>query len=100
VTDAPAELRFVLETRADTPNVTQTISLFNYVTNMYEEVDSSTTSFNSDGAVEVTVGGDPSRFINSETLEVKAELTWKPPPLVLVFPWEIGIDQAVWKIVP
>jgi hypothetical protein len=100
VTDAPTELRFVLETRADTPNITQTISLFNYVTNMYEEVDASTTPFNNDGAVEVTVGGDPSRFINSETLEVKAELTWKPPPLVLVFPWNLGIDQAVWKIVP
>ena len=84
----------------DTPGVTQRIELFDYVTESYEEVDSRTASLNEDSVVEVIVEGDPSRFIDPETLEVKAQLTWKPGPLVILYPWNVGIDQAVWKITP
>ncbi|MCH7527521.1 MAG: hypothetical protein IID39_08795 [Planctomycetes bacterium] len=97
---SPSELAFTLETRVDTPGVTQTISLFNYDAGEFEEIDSRTASFNNDSTVEIVVGGDPSRFIKSDTLEMKAELTWKPGPLVILFPWNIGIDQAVWSITP
>lgn len=100
VTETPTELSFVLETQVDTPGVTQTISLFNYGANEYEEVDSRTTPFGSDSAVEVIVDGDPSRFVDSETLEVKAQLTWMPGPLVILYPWNLGIDQAIWTVTP
>ncbi len=99
-TDSPAQLSFILEANVDTPGVTQTIRLFDYVLGEYEEVDSRTASFNQDLAVEIVVDGDPSRFIDPETLEVKAQLTWMPGPIVIVFPWSVGIDQAVWAVMP
>jgi hypothetical protein len=52
-----------------------------------------------DSVTEIIVEGDPSRFVDSETLAVKARLTFKPGPL-LIFPWDVRIDQAVWTIIP
>lgn len=98
-TDAPGELRFILETQVDTPGVTQTIWLYNYDTGEFEEIDSRLTTL-IDTVVEVVVDGDPSRFFDPETLEIQAQLTWHPPPLVLLYPWNVGIDQAVWRIAP
>jgi hypothetical protein len=99
ITDAPSSLEYILETRVDTPGTTQVISLFNFVTGEFEEIDTRVPT-DTDSVAEVTVQGDPSRFIDSETLEVRAELTWRPPPLVLQYPWNVGIDQAVWRVTP
>ncbi|MCH7526841.1 MAG: hypothetical protein IID39_05340, partial [Planctomycetes bacterium] len=99
-TDTPSALSFILETNVDTPGVTQKIKLFNYDTQEFEEIDSRTASFNVDDSIEIEVVGDPSRFVDSESLEIKAQLTWKPGPIVLLFPWTVGIDQAVWAISP
>jgi hypothetical protein len=96
-TATPSEIRFILEARVNTPAVTQTIALFNYVLDDYEVVDVRSSTM-ADSVVEVIVGGDPSRFVDNETLEIKAQLTWKPGPLVLLFPWTVGMDQAVWRI--
>jgi hypothetical protein len=98
--DTPSILEFTLETQVDTPGVTQTVELFNYVSQEFEEVDSRVTSFNEDGKVEIVVDTDPGRFIDPETLEVKAQLTWKPGPLVLGYPWNLRIDQAIWRVAP
>lgn len=96
-TDIPTEMTFVLEAKVNTPAVTQTISLYNYDTGEFEEVDSRPSTMG-DSVVEVSVDGDPARFVNSETGEIKAELTWMPGPLVIVYPWMVSIDQAIWRI--
>jgi hypothetical protein len=96
-TDAPTEMTYVLEAKVNTPAVTQTISLYNYDTGEFEEVDSRPSTMG-DSVVEVSVDGDPARFVNSETGEIKAELTWMPGPLVIVYPWLVSIDQAIWRI--
>ena len=98
--DSPSELRFTLEARVDTPQVNQTIALFNYVTQEFEEVDSRFGSFNEDSVVEIVIVIDPSQYIDPETLAVKVQLTWKPGPFVLLFPWNVGIDQAIWRVTP
>ena len=98
--DTPSILEFTLETQVDTPGVTQTVELFNYVSQEFEQVDSRVTSFNEDAVVEIVVDTDPGRFIDPETLEVKAQLTWMPPPLVLTYPWNLRIDQAIWRVTP
>ncbi len=99
-TESPSTLGFTLEARIDTPGVTQGIALFNFVTQEFQEIDSRIASFNEDSVVEIVLDSDPSDFIDPETLEVKAQLTWMPGPLVLLYPWSVGIDQSVWKIVP
>ena len=96
--NAPAELRFTLEANVDAPGVTQRIELYNYVAQEYEEVDVRVATA-TDTTVEIVVDGDPSRFIDSESLEMKAQLTWRPGP-VDFFPWNANIDQAVWGVVP
>ncbi|MCH7526736.1 MAG: hypothetical protein IID39_04810, partial [Planctomycetes bacterium] len=98
LTDVPAELRFTLEANVNTPGVAQRIELFNYVMQSYEEIDFRVGT-DTDSIVEIVVDGDPSRFVDSKTLEMKAQLTWLPGPLVF-FPWTVSVDQAVWKVVP
>lgn len=99
VTESPSQLSFTLETQVDTPGVTQRIELFDFTLGAYEEVDVRIAT-RMDSVVEVVVKGDPSRFVDPETLELNAQLTFKPPPLVLLFPWSVGIDQAVWTVFP
>lgn len=55
-------------------------------------MDSQTASFNEDLVVEVVVEGDLTRFIDPESRAMSAQLTWMPPPLVLLYPWSIRID--------
>jgi len=94
----PSELKFILEAGAQTAgNYTQKIELFNYVTQSYELVDSRPASM-TETTVEVTVTGNPARFIEPGTLSMKAQVTWKATGLTMAYPWLIGIDQAVWRV--
>jgi hypothetical protein len=52
----------------------------------------------SDSVVEVIVTSNASRFIDPATQELKARLQWKTAGLTLLFPWTVGIDQAIWHI--
>jgi C1A family cysteine protease len=98
-TSSPAELRFTLEARANTTGLAQKIKLYNFVTQSYEEVDARQAA-TSDAVVEVVLSGDLSRFIDPDTLEVRAQLTWKPSGPVLLWPFTVGIDQVIWKVTP
>jgi len=49
---------------------------------------------------EVSITDDPSRFIDPNTLEMKAQLSWKPTGPVLLWPWTVRIDQTIWTITP
>jgi hypothetical protein len=97
-TATPLGLVFTLEAGANTSGLTQKIALYNYVTNQFEEIDSRNVT-TSDSVAEVMITGDPSRFVNQATLAMKARLTWKASGPVLLWPFQVGIDQAVWKIV-
>ena len=82
----------------DIPGVTQRIELYNYIAQDYEMIDVRVAT-DTDTVAEIVVDGDPSRFIHSESLEMKAQLTWQPGP-VFIFPWSTNIDQAVWGVIP
>lgn len=94
----PMGLVFTLEAGANTSGLTQKIELYNYVTESFEEIDSRNATV-SESVVEIMVTGDPSRFIDPNTLAVKAQLSWKPTGPIFVWPFQVGIDQAVWKVV-
>jgi len=97
LSDTPAELTYYLESHVNTPGLAQTIELYNYLTEEYEEVDvrSATTS---DQVVEVIISDDPSRFIDADTLEMTTQLSWIPAGPVLFWPWMVSIDQSIWMI--
>jgi hypothetical protein len=96
-TASPSELKFTLEAHANTVGIMQKIELFNYITQGYEEVDYRLAT-TSDQVVEVVISDDPYCFIDSDTLEMNAQLSWMPSGPVLFWPWSIGVDQSIWMI--
>ncbi|MCH8978617.1 MAG: glycoside hydrolase family 18 protein [Armatimonadetes bacterium] len=96
--EAPSELRFTLESSANTPGLTQTIELFNYDTSSYEEVDLSVPGA-FDGVVEVVVTTNPERFVQAGTRTMRAKVVYQRVGLTLLWPWSAKLDQAAWRIV-
>jgi len=95
---APLELKFVLESRIRNPRIIQQkIRLYNYITQSWEEVDSRIVK-GPDQIVEIVITDNPSRFINSNPLDMKAEMSWKAFGSIWSFPWKVGIDQSIWMI--
>ena len=97
-TDSPTSLSVTLEASANTPNITQTIEAFNWLTGQYEQVDSQSASFNDDSVVTVDLTADIGKYVELGTGAVKTRTGWKSGGLVLQFPWTICIDQVVWTV--
>ncbi len=97
--DVPSELRFKLEAHVNTPGLTQSIRLFNYVTSLYEEVDLSVPGA-SDAIVEVVITTNPERFVQAGTGQMTARIVYQRIGFVLLYPWSARLDQSVWTIVP
>jgi len=95
----PTELWLTLEAQANTIGLTQRMKLFNYDTQSFEELDSGAGTI-TDSVTKVKVPGDPARFIDPDTLEMKAQLTWKAEGPVTLYPWQVGLDQVAWTLQP
>ena len=94
----PSSLGFSIESAANTPNIRQVIELFNYSTNEFEVVDDRLTSFSTDASATVQLDQDMENFVESATGEVETRVGWRQNGFVLLFPWEVRIDRAVWLI--
>jgi len=92
---APQELKFALEAMASTPGLTQRVELYNYDSESFEEVDARAAT-TSDSLVEVVITDNPARFIDPETLQVSAQVTWKATAPVTSWPWQVRVDQVYW----
>ena len=88
---------FCVEAQANSPNLQQTVSLFNYVTGAFEIVSQTDTGFNNDLSLVIEPTGDSSRYIDSSG-EIKSQIGWKANGFLLVFPWTISIDKTSWTI--
>ena len=89
----PADLSVDYEGFGNTPNLQQTMSIFNSQTNLFEEVDTRAvtldeTSFN------VSPSGDPRRFVAFPSGLTLVELIFEPTGPVIQFPWGISIDEV------
>ena len=97
-TSTPSELKFTLESYVTvTGEISQTIELYNYDTENYEIVDSRQAS-TSDEVVQVVITDDISSFIDSSTLEMKAQIKYAQTGVVTSYPWWIKFDQTIWDI--
>jgi hypothetical protein len=98
---APSDFRFVFETAASAlpPTVPQRVELFNFSTNMWNVVDTRTTSF-TDEIVEVEIGVNPDRYIDNGTGAVEARLNWLEPGNVFSPAWGSRADMTRWRISP
>ncbi|MCH8274225.1 MAG: YncE family protein [Armatimonadetes bacterium] len=98
-TETPSELRFRFEGMASRNLIERRISLYNYVTQSYEELHVGFAA-TSDEVIEIVVTSDPSRFVEPGTRQVKSLMTWKAAAFSFFTGWNVGIDQSVWTIVP
>ncbi|MCH8977855.1 MAG: exo-alpha-sialidase [Armatimonadetes bacterium] len=98
-TGSPVELGFLLESRLNTPGVTQSIELFNYDSGTWEEVDARPAE-TVDSITHVLISVDPGRFIEATTLQVRARIIYQQTGLTLLWPWTASIDRANWTILP
>ncbi len=96
---SPSELRFRVEARLNINNVNQKIELFNFQTNAFVEFDSATIG-TTETVREVSVTTNVSDYVRQTDGQVRARVKYKPLGLVLFFPWDAFIDQAIWRIRP
>ncbi len=95
--DNPVVLEFELESHANTAGLTQTIEAFNFTTGLYEVVDFRAASFNTDATISVDLTDDIALYVEPQTGGVRVRVSWHQTGPVLLHPWTICIDQAVWN---
>ncbi len=95
--NGPTDLIVSLEATATTPSLTQTIEMFNWNTQQYEQVDSSDASFNNDTVFSKDVTAGITRYVDPDTGAVRSRFGWRATGLVLQYPWTISIDQVKWS---
>ena len=91
------KIRFILQASMNTPGVNQTIELWDYTNNRWQQFDSRMAT-TSDSVVEFNVEENLENFVESGTGEMKAKISFKQVGLTLVWPWTARIDQAVWEV--
>lgn len=100
-TDLPTDFKFRLESAmmgGPSGDVTQTVELFNYDAGTLELLDVRAVA-TSDDSIELTPGGDLSRFIHPLHNEITAHIVWKSDEFSgEPFNWAIDVDEAVWLI--
>jgi hypothetical protein len=93
---SPVALGFRLEGHVSVGNLTQQILMYNFSTNQWDLIDSRPASV-TETVLDVQVS-NPASYVEPGTRRVRALLTWKPAGPVLVYPWQVRIDQAVWLV--
>ncbi len=98
-TETPSELRFRFEGMASRNLIERRISLYNYVTQSYEELHVAFAA-TSDEVVEIVVTSNASRFVEPGTGQLKSLMTWKAAAFSFFTGWNVGTDQTIWTITP
>ncbi len=96
-TVSPSMIEFRVETRCNSPNIQQTIDLFNYSTNTYQAFDLRPSSL-TDTIVVVEMTKNAEDYVEPETRAIKARIGWDEIGLAIIYPWAVRIDEAVWEI--
>lgn len=94
----PTQFRFKLEAKVNSVGLSQRVSLFNYVTHQYEQVDarSATTT---DSFFTVGASGNLSRFVDQSSGEVKALVSYLQTGATTAALWQGSLDQTQWVVV-
>ena len=95
-TTSPSVMMFNIESRVTSPNVTQTVEIFNFITNAYEEFDSRTGSI-TDETVTIEIS-NASNYVGP-TGNVDSRVSWSANGPVTHFPWSTVIDQVGWQFI-
>ena len=97
-TSTPSDLRLSVTAHANTPNLSQTIQLWDFQASAWVTV--STQAATTSNSTRVGLGLNPARFVQSGTNAVRARVSWKQTGPTLIYQWSAFIDQIVWNISP
>ena len=95
-TTSPDVLVFNMENRVTSPNVTQTIEIFNFITNSYEVFDTRSGA-TADSQVSIEIN-NASNYVGALG-NVDTRVTWTANGPVTQFPWAVVIDQLGWQFI-
>lgn len=93
---APSSLSIVYESNAGTPGLTATTEAFNYTTNGFDVVDEREESFNADSVATIDISSGIADYVDP-TGNTQSRIGWRRTGFTINFPWEVRLDQAVWK---
>ncbi|MBA3726190.1 MAG: SBBP repeat-containing protein, partial [Armatimonadetes bacterium] len=92
----PSRLEFSVEAHCSVSNIEQRIALYNFDTQAYETLSTSTAS-TSDWRTTVVVTSNPERFIGPN-LELRSRVAYKAQGPVFIYPWFARVDQVKWTL--
>lgn len=92
-------LRFRIESRASSTSISQTIEMFDYVANAYVSVDTRNLT-TTDNLIEVVISTNASRYIQAGTKQTKTRISFRATGPTLSYPWDSGVDLAMWRMNP
>ena len=96
VSDPAAEsFRFLLESQGNTPSLSASVEVWNRNTNSFELVAEEDATFGFEQFFSIDLSDRVSDFVQPDTGEVRSRVGWSQTGFVLLFPWEISIDQIV-----
>lgn len=93
------QLGVLLERRASVSNISETVQFYDFSTNQWVNMNTSSTP-TTDNILHVSTTNNPSRFIDPSTREVRVKLEYRASGVVLTYPWFIFLDRINWIIVP
>ena len=97
----PGSLSFLIESNASTPNIRQSILLFNIQTSQYDLIDQRTVSWMEDSNAIVEAPDDHTQYIRSffsQNAYMQAQVEYEPVGFVIHFPWSISVDTLHWQV--
>jgi hypothetical protein len=97
-TDNPEVLTVSMEASCSTLFLTQTVDMFNWKTQKFEQVDSRIASFNNDSIVTVDLTSSADDFVEPLTGAIRMLAGWRAKCPILSYPWIVCIDQVAWRI--
>ena len=92
----PSVLSFVVESNAGTPGLTTTTEAFNHVTQQFDVIDVRDETFNTDSVADIDISLGIANYVDSGG-NVQSRIGWRQTGFTINFPWEVRLDQAIWK---
>lgn len=92
----PSDLRFALTSHTNTPNIAQTIELWDYTASAWVQV--GTQAAATHDTIQVATATNPGRFVQATTNAVKARVSWEQTGPTLIYQWAAYINQTAWWV--
>ena len=94
----PTKLRVLVEAQVSQANISQTISLFDFVSSSWEVLDTRAGTI-SDSVADVAASGNPEGYVQTNGT-IRARVGYRATGPILSYPWQARVDRVLWSVVP